>query len=177
MDYRTKPTSRKNLREYAKVFRELFNVPQEGAFPVMEVLDKIPEVFKGSNYEIVEDDALPPTVMAQCFPNYENGFTIEIKESVYEGAYENKEGAFIGFICHEICHVFLFTIGFTPIFAIDVADEEVPAYCSVEWQTKALCAEVMLPFEESTGMKQKEIMEKYNVSKAFAQKRKQLERK
>lgn len=176
MDYRTKPTSRESLRAFAKVFRELFDVPLTGAFPVVEVLDKIPEVFEGSRYEIVEDNALPPTIMAQCSQNEENGFTIEIKESVYEGAYENDEGAFRGFICHEICHIFLFEIGFTPIFTREITNEEIPAYCSVEWQAKALCAEVMIPYDESIGMKPKEIREKYAVSKAFSQKRRKLER-
>ena len=55
MDYETKPTSRKDLRRYAGILRRLFGVPASGAFPVLEVLDKIPDVFEGSNYVIVED--------------------------------------------------------------------------------------------------------------------------
>lgn len=114
--------------------------------------------------------------MAQCTPNDTGGFTIEIKESVYVGAYKNQTGAFLGFICHEICHVFLFEVGFTPIYARSFAEGEVPAYCSVEWQAKALCAEVMLPYEETRGMKPKELVDTYHVSKAFATKRRKLEK-
>ena len=176
MDYETKPTSRRDLRSFAVYVRKLFDVPEGGPFPVLEALEKLPDVFEGSGYQIVEDKKLPPQTMAQCTPNNAGGFTIEIKESVYAGAYENQVGAFLGFICHEICHVFLFKIGFTPVYTRSFADGELPAYRSVEWQAKALCAEVMLPYEETRGMKPKELMDTYHVSKAFATKRRKLEK-
>ena len=176
MDYETKPTSRRDLRRFALYLRKLFDIPEGGPFPVLEVLEKLPDIFEGSGYQIVEDKKLPPQTMAQCTPNDTGGFTIEIKESVYAGAYENKIGALLGFICHEICHVFLFEIGFTPVYARSFADGELPAYCSVEWQAKALCAEVMLPYEETRGMKPKELIDTYHVSKAFATKRRKLEK-
>ncbi|MGN1383583.1 MAG: hypothetical protein ACI4W2_12295 [Eubacterium sp.] len=177
MDYETKPTSRKDLRRYSKVLRRLFDVPATGAFPVLEILDRLGEVFEGSNYEIVEDKKLPPKTMAQCSPNESGGFTIEIKETVYNGAYEKGIGAFLGFICHEICHIFLFYIGFTPIYSRSFDDSSLPAYCSVEWQAKALCAEVMIPFEESIGMNKETIIAKYHVSQAFAMNRRKLDRR
>lgn len=175
MDYKTKPTSRKDLRLYARFFRKVFEVPLTGEFPVLYALEKIGLVFKGSYYEVVEDEVLPPQTMARCIPLPEGGFKIEIKESVYTGAYENQTGAFRGFICHEICHAFLYTIGFTPILERAFHENELPAYCSVEWQTKALCAEVMIPFEESKGMTMEEMQKKYHVSKAFAQNREKME--
>ena len=175
MDYETKPTSRRDLRRFAVYVRKLFDVPESGPFPVLEALEKLPDIFEGSGYQIVEDKKLPPQTMAQCTPNDTGGFTIEIKESVYVGAYEKQIGAFLGFICHEICHVFLFIIGFTPIYARSFADRELPAYCSVEWQAKALCAEVMIPFDESRGMKPNELIDRYHVSKAFAFHRRKLE--
>jgi hypothetical protein len=177
MDYQTKPTSRSDLRKYARLLRQLFGVSQTGAFPVLEVLERVPDVFEGCNFVVVEDSRLPPRTMAQCAPNGNGGFTIEIKETVYRGAYENQRGALLGFICHEICHVFLFAIGFTPIYARSFEDNELPAYCSVEWQAKALCAEVMIPYEESCGMSAPQIEEKYVVSKAFAKNRRKLNRR
>ncbi|MFC2658666.1 MAG: hypothetical protein ACFN1F_07745 [Segatella sp.] len=177
MDYETKPTSRRDLRRFAVYVRKLFEVPKGGPFPVLEALEKVPDVFKGSGYQIVEDKTLPPQTMAQCTPNDNGGFTIEIKESVYVGSYEKQIGAFLGFICHEICHVFLFEIGFTPVYARSFSDGELPAYCSVEWQAKALCAEVMLPFEETRGKKSKELVDTYHVSKAFAMNRRKLEKR
>ena len=83
MDYETKPTSRKDLRRFAVYFRELFDVPLSGPFPVLEVLDKLRDVFEDCDYEIVEDKKLAPQTMARCTPNDKGGFTIEIKETVY----------------------------------------------------------------------------------------------
>ncbi len=177
MDYKTKPTSREDLRKYSKFFRKLFDVPLTGPFPVLQALDRVSDVFEGCNYAVVEDKHLPPQTMARCVPNEYNGFTIEIKESIYKGAYEKQIGAFLGFICHEICHIFLFKIGFTPVYERTFAENELPAYVSVEWQAKALCAEVMIPYNESKGMSQQMIMDSYTVSKAFAQARRKLERR
>ncbi len=174
MDYKTKPTSRRDLRCYSQILRKIFKVPLAGAFPVLEVLDKLNDVFKDCNYEIVDDKKLSPQTMARCTPNDQGGFTIEIKESIYVGAYEKQTGAFLGFICHEICHIFLFRIGFTPIFERSFENNELPAYCSVEWQAKALCAEVMIPYDETKGMSITSIENTYHVSKAFARNRKKL---
>lgn len=115
MDYKTKATSRRDIRSYAKILRRLFHVPDMGAFPVLYVLERLGDVFGNCNYAVVEDRAMPLQTMARCTSNDAGGFTIEIKQSVYDGAYEKHIGAYLGFICHEICHVFLFKIGFTPV--------------------------------------------------------------
>lgn len=177
MDYETKPTSRADLRRYAPILRRLFEVPLTGPFPILEVLDRIPDIFEGSNYVIVADEELPAKTMAQCTPNNAGGMTIEIKQSVYDGAYQRNTGAFRGFICHELCHLFLFSIGFTPIYARSFEDGEIKPYCSVEWQAKALCGEVMIPYDESRGMTKEEIQEIYQVSSAFARYRCKQERR
>ncbi|MBQ7529250.1 hypothetical protein IJT10_05045 [bacterium] len=164
MDYVTKATNRSVLRRLAIRFRKICKAPLTGSFPVLNALEILPDIFPGSVYTIVEDDELPPKTMAQCVFNEFGGFTVEIKESVYKGAYEHNVGALRGFICHEMCHVFLFEEGFKPIKEIEgVSKNEVPAYQSVEWQAKALCAEVMVPYEESKGMKIKDIVEKYLI--------------
>ena len=170
MDYLTKPTSRNDLRKYAILLRQLFGVSPGGAFPVLDTLEMLPDIFPGSNYVVLEDSHFPAKTMAQCSQNDLGGFTIEIRETVYRGAYEKGIGAYLGFICHEICHVFLFMIGFTPIYTRSFAENELPAYCSVEWQAKALCGEVMIPFHESYGMNEEQIIKTYHVSKAFARK-------
>ncbi|SER87493.1 hypothetical protein [Lachnobacterium bovis] len=76
MDYITKPVSRKQLRQYAVLFRELFDVSQEGPFPVLDALEMLPDVFEGSTYVVVQDDELPKNVVAQCVKNEGKGFTI-----------------------------------------------------------------------------------------------------
>ena len=168
MDYITKPVSRKQLRQYAVLFRELFDVSQEGPFPGLDALEMLPEVFEGSTYVGVQDDELPKNVVAQCVKNEGKGFTIEIKQYVYDGALE-RIGAYCGFILHEMAHIFMYEIGYTPI--LQRSFEEIPLYCSVEWQVKALAGEIAMPYEETEEMSVHEIMKKYNVSKGFAKKR------
>ena len=169
MDYLTKAVSRNDLRRYSKILRRIFGVSLSGAFPVLDALERVPDIFPGSDVRIVEDDELPDNTMAQCYPNERGGMTVEVKDSVYQGAYSGNKGACRGFICHEICHLFLFAIGYTPIYGRSFEGGVTPAYRSVEWQAKALCGEVMIPYEESQGLEVLEITEKYGVSKAFAE--------
>jgi hypothetical protein len=168
LDYITKPVSRKQLRQYAVLFRELFDVSQGGPFPVLDALEMLPNVFEGSTYVVVQDDELPKNVVAQCVKNEGKGFTIEIKQYVYDGALE-RIGAYCGFILHEMAHIFMYEIGYTPI--LQRSFEKMPLYCSVEWQVKALTGEIAMPYEETKEMSVPEIMKKYNVSKGFAKKR------
>lgn len=177
MDYETKAVSRQRLRQYAVLLRKVFDVPTDGSFPVLYALETLGDVFYGSNYVVVEDYKLPPQMMARCVHNDYGGYTIEIRQSVYDGAYRFNVGAFLGFICHEICHIFLFEIGYTPVYGRRVVNGTIPAYCSVEWQAKALCGEVMIPFDESHGLTAQEIVDTYHVSKAFAKKRLELEKR
>ena len=91
MDYKTKPTSREDLRRYSKLFRKLFDVPLTGPFPVLQALDRVSDIFSGCNYTVVEDKHLPPQTMARCVPN-------DVAEEVYRvlGQYNdsrNEEGS------------------------------------------------------------------------------------
>lgn len=173
MDYITKPTSRKELRKFSKVFRFLFGVTDDNSpFPVLNALEILPDVFKGTTLSIVEDNDLLPNVPARCFPDEYGNFTIEIKETVYKGAFEKQIGAYLDFICHEICHIFLFKIGFTPVVERSFGNNEIPPCKSVEWQAKALCGEVMMPYYATAKMTCQEIITKYHVSKASANYRK-----
>lgn len=175
MDYPTKSISRSELRKLAPIFRSLFDIKNTGPFPVLTALELLPDVFEGCNHEIVEDEALPAKTMAECSRNDNlDGYTIKIKKSVYDGAYKHNNGACLGFICHELCHIFLFKIGFTPIHARSFDDNKLIPCHSVEWQAKALAGEVMIPYDESKGMLDFEIISKYHVSKGFAKYRLRL---
>lgn len=172
MDYRTKPTSRVFLRLLAPWLRSLFGVyDMAQPFPVLQALEMLPDVFDETTVEIVEDDEMPYCEKANCVVEDE-GFTIKIKQSVYDSAYKDGNGAALGFICHEICHVFLYKVGFQPIMSCSFANNAIPAYCSVEWQTKALCGEVMMPYEATKNLSEEQIVQQFKVSKAFAKKRK-----
>jgi hypothetical protein len=178
MDYITKATSRATLRQFSKIVRAVFGCKSDNEpFPVLQALERLPDVVDGTNYEIVKDNVLPANVFAQCYPKPTGGFVIQIKETVYNGACYDENYAFLCFICHEICHILLFCIGFTPISTRAFGDMEIEPYRSVEWQAKALTGEVMIPYEASTGMKSKEIVAKYHVTKQSADYRVKQDRK
>lgn len=168
VDYLTKSATRQIIRGFAPIFRNLSDAKADGPFPVLEALEKVPDVFKGSNVEIVVDWKLPKKTVAQCEPHNDGTFTIKIQESVYVGAYDKNIWAYQGHICHELCHGFLWSIGYQPIMTRSFDNGEIPAYCSAEWQAKALCGEVMVPYEASIGMSKEEIIAKYHVSKGIA---------
>ena len=168
MDYETKELSRNDIRKLAPIFREIFGVEMEGPFPVLQALEKIRFVFDNCDFEIVEDDKLSVTTPARCKPNDMGGFTIEIRNEIYKGAYEKCIGAYLDHICHEMAHVFLFKIGYVPLYNRSLEDREIEPFRSVEWQAKALTGEVMIPYEESKGMSWREIMNTYHVSPSAA---------
>lgn len=171
MDYQTKPTSRKQLRALSKIFRKLFGLDQTSPFPVLIALERMPDVFPGTTFHIVENNYLPPNIPARCFPDDVGDFRIEIKEKVYNDAYNGQGGA-RSFICHEMCHVFMYKIGFTPVMNRSFANNVLPAYCSIEWQVKALCGEIMMPYEETQFMSEWEIAQRFQVSFDSARMRK-----
>lgn len=55
MDYLTKPTNREELRLLSVLFRKMFGVNHTQAFPVLEALERIPDVFPGTVVKIVQD--------------------------------------------------------------------------------------------------------------------------
>lgn len=179
MDYETKPVSRTQLRIMAKYVRAMFDCKSdEEPFPVLFALEKLSDLFPNTTYDVVEDTDLPGNVFACCMPKPEGGFIIYIKQTVYDGACYNKNTAFLCFICHEICHVVLFYLGFTPVSNRTILEMgEIPSYRSVEWQAKALCGEVTIPYEATKGMKAKEIMAKYPVTEASARYRVKQDKK
>lgn len=172
MDYLTKSVNRKQLRELSIILRKLFGLDENCKIPVIEMLDRLPYVFKGSYYSVVEDRELPKNVPAACRQISETAFEIRIKNSVYIGAYERDVGGYRAHILHEICHVFLYTLGFKPILQRSFRNGELAPYKSAEWQAKALCGETMMPFKETKHLTTEQIMKIYGVSRAQAEYRK-----
>lgn len=171
MDYETKRTCRAELRLYSKLFRSICGLsPDEPVDPVA-LLDKLPDLegFEDVRYEVVFNNALPGTVPAQCEMDAD-GYLIQIKEAVYNGAYKKGTGGYRMHIMHEIMHVFADKIGFKPILSRRLRSET-PFYARLEWIVMALAGEVMMPYEATQGMSAKEIMSTYGVSKSAAEKR------
>ena len=97
-------------------------------------------------------------------------YCIHIRESVYIGAVEGK-GDCLGFINHEICHFILIHIlgigpsNSNPTYARTVKTNAIPKYKSMEWQAKALCGELMIPYERCKNLTFKQIIYRTGSSK------------
>ena len=152
MDYVTKPTSRLAMRNIATVFRELFHLSCKKCVPVIELLDKFCKELGNVTYEVVEDSELQGNIPAITEIASDGWFTIKIKESVYEGALYREVGGYRNHIMHEMCHVMLYKLGFTPILERSFANNKIPPAYSAEWQAMALCGEIMMPYNETQNM-------------------------
>lgn len=164
MDYATRPTSRAEVRLYATAFRKAFGLPFTGPVDPLSLLDKVSEAYGNVDYEIVEESELPKNVPARCVPLEQGGFMIQISEIVFEGAYERNTGGYRAHILHEIMHPFADEMGFKPIMNRVFKNRKIPPYMSLEWVVKAMTGEVMMPYEETKGLNERELMEKYGVS-------------
>ena len=171
MDYETKPAQRKELRLYAKLFRSICGLNSDEPVDPVSLLDRLRDMegFGDVRYEVLYNNNLPGNVPAQCTKD-EDGYLIQIKDSVYTGAYEKKIGGHRMHIMHEIMHVFADKIGFQPIFTRKLT-KETPCYCKLEWIVMALAGEVMMPYEATKNMNVTELIKNYGVSKAAAEKR------
>ncbi len=172
MEYYTKQLTRSQIRKLAPIFRKLFDVSSSGPFPAVEALEKIPDVFEGSTFEVVENNELDINHPAKCEIMTDGTFDIKIRQDVYDGARLHRIGAYRGFIVHELCHPFLYKIGYTPIMERSFENGTITATCSSEWQAKALCGEVMMPYEETEPMGYRYIAKEYGVSNGSAYYRK-----
>lgn len=171
MDYEIRPTSRKELRLYAKLFRSICGFTENESIDPVMLLDRLPDLegFNNVRYSVVYNNELPGHVPAQCTP-MEDGYLLQVKESVYNGAHLKRTGGSRMHIMHEIMHVYLDKLGFTPIYSRNLTSD-VPSYRRLEWAVMAIAGEVMMPFEATIGMSKKELMKIYGVSDKAAQKR------
>ena len=172
MDFVIKATNRHELRLYSKLFRSICGFTEDEPIDPVELPDRLPDLegFGDVRYEVVYNNVLPGNVPARCIPD-DNGYLIQIKESVYLGALEKKTGGYRMHIMHEIMHSFLDKLGYRPIYERQLT-KDTPVYCRLEWAVKAIAGEVMIPYNATRDMSEKEIVSFYGVSPAAAKKRK-----
>lgn len=163
MDYRAnKGLSRKSIRFIAYIIRQEYNI-KTIKLPVLKLLEwTVSRHSSNLFYEVNEDEYFEEGVQAYCEPingNYED-CCIHIRESVYNKALKD-DGSALGIITHELCHYYLiFILGIKPDFRYNYQskDEEIKPYLSIEWQAKALCGELMIPYEKCKNKTLNQIM-------------------
>lgn len=177
MDYKTRPVSRETIRELSKIIRvKMFHCKNKFYFDVVTSLEKLPIFFNDVLVEIVDDndDELKDVPCTTTLDN-DNRYVIKIKESVYEGAHFKKNGGYRMHIMHEMSHYILFKIGFKPYFDRIYRNNELKSYESIEWQAKALAGEILIPYEETKALSERQIRNKCKVSRDAAHNRIMLE--
>ena len=174
MDYETSTIlERLQIRMISILFRKMFKI-KKILFPVLKVLELLVNKFeKNLYYDVQEDDKFQKNVMAELVVEDTDKYCIRIRQSVFDKAL-NGDRASLGYICHEMCHFFLIhVVGIGPklyvaadnmVYARTIDDRIIPAYKSMEWQAKALCGEVMIPYEKCKNYSLDKIISKTQSS-------------
>lgn len=161
------PKSRKELRALALQIREAFGLRDCLYFPIIDFMEHMmPKMFDNYNFEIIEDDELPPNQDAVTV--VENGFgTVRIKQSVYEGACDGN-GQHRMTIAHEVVGHFIpmCVLGFKLYRSF--GNEEIEAYRDPEWHAKCLAGEFMMAYHLVSEYKPKQLIEACGVSPSAA---------
>lgn len=161
IDYKTKPISRSKIREFSKIIRKELNF-KSLKIPIEDLMNKVSFKY-GVTFLIEEDEEFLKGVV--CYLNLmDEKVFIHIRNSVYENACCNDHKS-IGFIIHEICHFYLIKIfNYYPINGLKYESRKLDNYESMEWQAKALCGELMIPYESFKDKTIEEIVNETNSS-------------
>ena len=95
MDYKvSKIIKREEIRTLSQVIRTLFGYNEYEEVDPVYMLEIFSDIFKGTIINILPDEEMPPKIPARCYQNDDSTYTIEIKESVYDGARKEKIGGY-----------------------------------------------------------------------------------
>ncbi|MCR4649397.1 MAG: hypothetical protein K5776_10015 [Lachnospiraceae bacterium] len=166
--YRMEPKKRVELRDFALQIRKSTGLDERIYFPIVEFMEHMmPRMFDNYNFEIIEDNELPPN--KDAVTEIVNGYgTVKIKKHVYEGAC-NGNGQHRMTIAHEVVGHFIPICVAVFSFYSTTEDEYIPAYCDPEWQAKCIAAEFMMPFPKVGNLTPKELIIQCGVSKKAAE--------
>lgn len=160
-DYVVESISRKDLRRYAFQIRKLLHLENNIYFPIVQLLELLPEIFEDFSYEIVEDTKLPSNVHADTEILQKH---IRIKNSVYEGAC-NGNGRDRMTVAHEISHFLLLCVSGLKLER-NFTRGQLKAYNDPEWQAKALAGELMCAMHLIKNMPLNDIIKECGVSES-----------
>lgn len=160
MGYMAAPLSRAKIRYFAASMRKFFGVDSKLYVPIVRILEYIPQVVDGANFEIVGAEELDDGEHAVTELTTR---TIKIRQDVYDNACKGS-GRDRMTIAHEIAHLFLlcvFGVGLARSFC---EIERVPAYRNPEWQAKCLAGEFMMGANLVSGMDASDVALECGVS-------------
>lgn len=162
--YRAPATSRIKMRQSANEFRTRIHFEQYRCIPIVPVLESLPEIFKGWNYEYVEDWELPDCHARTLIEDK----VVLVRNSVYERACRGM-GRDRMTIAHELGYVVVH--GQNPLALNRDFNQDVPIRTceDPEWQAKCWAGEFMAPKQHVEDWNAADIVEICGVSRDAAE--------
>lgn len=148
MEYVAQAISRRELRILAANMRNLFNMEDVTYIPIVKILEILPYVIPGSNYEIVYPEDLEENEHAVTDIISK---TIKIRDDVYDGACAGN-GRDRMTVAHEIAHLFLICVCGLKLARSFNENEPIPAFRNPEWQAKCLAGEFLIDYKKIKDM-------------------------
>lgn len=161
--YKTKPLSRKDIRDIAFVLRGIFGQGKNMNLDIIGVLEAGMFNFFGETYELEIVDKNEMHEYALYLPDIK---TIVIREDVYEQALEgNPRHRFT--IAHEIGHAVLHN-DIRKLARIEGKLPSIKAYEDPEWQANEFAGELLAPAQLIANLTVSEIVDQCGVSWSVA---------
>lgn len=156
MMIKTNPLSVKEIERLANVFRLNYNINNDDAFPILDVIDDMFENKILSLQVLDDDNPILDEMVPACYVPKEN--FIYVKESVLE-EYEtdNYRSAFT--LCHELFHYVQ-----AQVLKFDFEEVETcKTYEDIDWQANEFAGQLLIPtsFIEEDSEK---LIEMFHVS-------------
>ena len=158
------PRKESEIRTSAEQMRKvLTNHPDIKFLDIVNILElKMPEIFPGFRYEIVDTSEMPDRE-AEMNP-FE--FCIRIQEPIYRKAIDG-DGHCRFTIAHELGHFFLHRTQ-TLAFGRKAKNGIIPAYQNSEWQANVFARNLLAPYSMTRNMSPQAIESLFGVSRIVA---------
>lgn len=162
-NYIANPTSRKKIRDLAKIFRTTVGMYDAKCFPIVEFLELgLPQLYPDFSYEIASVDEME-TEYGLTLPEKNQ---IILREDVYERALAgNGRDRFT--VAHEIGHFIMHKPGSIAL-ARSTSQQEIPKFKDPEWQANTFAGELLAPLHVIRGFSVEEVSMHCKVSKTVA---------
>lgn len=153
---RVPPLSKKQIQDYAKKFRSIFEQDIHKPFDVLKCLEiELPKAMGHKFDFVVQEDKYMGMTEAAVLPDKK---LMNIREDVYMALHDDDTRARFT-IAHELGHLFIHKG-----VALNRGDGNHKIYEDSEWQANQFAAELLAPVEGCIGLSIDEIMVKYQIS-------------
>ena len=159
------PRTEKEIRTAAEQLRKIFQGENDFMYlDIIRILEfKMPELFPGFHYEIVDSTEMPDRE-AEMNP-FE--YCIRIREPIYIKAM-NGDGRCRFTIAHELAHFFMHR-NQKLAFGRKAQNGNIPTYMNSEWQANVFARNLLAPLSMTRGMISQVIETLFGVSRSVAE--------